>query len=91
MSSRRSREIGAERAADLHRADRPAGARAAAETLDELADGRAEGEFDEAAVAHVAGELERLRAERAADAVVGVGLRAVLENPRRRRRSSARC
>ena len=77
-------KIGAERAADLDRADRPAGARAAAEAFDELAHRRAEGEFDEAAVADVAGKLERLRSERPPDAIIGIGLRAVLEDPGRR-------
>ena len=79
----RSGKIGAERSADLNRADRPAGARAAAEAFDEIAQARAEGEFDESAVADVAGKLERLRSERTADAVVGVGLGPVLEDPRR--------
>ena len=76
-------KIGAKRAADLNRADRPTGPRAAAKAFDEFAQGRAEGEFDEPAVANVAGKLERLRSERPSDAVGGIGLRAVLENPRR--------
>src|SRR5271165_1452970 len=59
------RKIGAERAADLNSPDRPPGPRPAAEVLHELADRRAEREFDEAAVAHVARELERLGAKRA--------------------------
>src|SRR5439155_26895031 len=53
-------EIGAERAADLYGADRPPVAGSAAEILDETADGRAEGQFDQAAALDVAGELERL-------------------------------
>src|SRR5574337_1992280 len=78
------REIGAERAANLDGAELAPGARSAAEVLDKLADRGAEGEFDEAALAHVAGELEGLGAARAAHAVIGVGLRAVLQNPRGR-------
>ena len=44
------REVGAERAADLHGAERPAGAGAAAPLLDEAtADRHAERKFDQAA------------------------------------------
>src|SRR5208282_39829 len=74
-------EIRAERPADLDCADRAAGSRPAAITLDELADRRAEGELDEPAVADVSRELERLRAERSPDAVFGVSPSAVLEDP----------
>src|SRR5271165_3863721 len=66
------RKIGAERAADLNSPDRPPRPRPAAEALHQLADCRAEREFDEATVAHVASELERLGAKRAADAILGV-------------------
>ena len=45
------RPVGAERAADLHRADRPAGGGAAAEALDQLAQGQAEGALDQTATA----------------------------------------
>ena len=76
-------KIGAKRSADLDRADRPAGARAAAEAFDQFAQSRAEGELDESAVANVARKLERLRSERPSDAIGGIGLRAMLEDPRR--------
>ena len=76
-------KIGAKRATDLDGSDRPTGACAAAEAFDQFAQSRAEGEFDESTVANVAGKLERLRSERPSDAVGGVGLRAVLKNPRR--------
>src|SRR6185312_14555208 len=66
-------KIGAERAADLDRADRAPRARAPAEALDQLADREAEGELDQAALADIAGELERLRPPRPADPVVGIG------------------
>ena len=52
-------KVGAERPADLHRADRPAGGRAAAEVVQQLAQRDAEGLLDQAAVLDVAGELER--------------------------------
>ena len=38
--------------------------------------------LDQAAVLDVAGELDRQRAERAAHAVIGIGLGAVLQDPR---------
>src|SRR5271165_4066318 len=75
------RKIGAERAADLNSADRPPGPRPAAEAFDQFADRGTEGEFDKAAVAHVARDLKRLGAERAADAILGVSLGAVLQDP----------
>src|SRR6202453_1645353 len=83
----RFRKISAERAADLNRADRPTRPRAAPKVFDEFAQSSAEREFDEAAVADVSCELERLRAQRSAHAVGGVGLRAMLENPRRGRKA----
>ena len=84
MSRRLLWEIGAERAADLDRADWPPRARAAAEILDELADSRAEGEFDEAAALMLPASWNGCDAARAPDAVFRVGLAAVLEDPRRR-------
>src|SRR5580658_7242899 len=81
----RGGKIGAERSADLNRADRPARARAAAETFDQIAQGCAKGELDEPAMPDVAGKLERLRSARPPDAVVGIGLGAVLQNPGGRR------
>src|SRR5208337_3156776 len=68
------REVRAQRAADLNRSDRPARAGPAAEALDKLTDRGPERELDEPAEADVAGDLERLRAEGAADAIFGVGL-----------------
>ena len=76
-------KISAERAADLDCADRPAGPRAAAEAFDEFSQSCAKGEFDEPAIANVAGKLERLRSERPSNAIAGIGLRAVLEDPGR--------
>src|ERR1700722_8300785 len=76
-------KISAKRSADLNRTNRPAGPRAAAKAFDEIAQSRAEGEFDEPAVANVAGKLKRLRAERPSHAISGIGLSAMLKNPRR--------
>ena len=84
-------EIGAERAADLHRADRPARARAAAEILHQLADRGAERQLHQPAALDVAGELERLRAERAAHAISRISLRAVIQDPGDRGEARARC
>ena len=66
----RAREIGAERAADLHRLDRPAGRRAAADLVDDLAERQAEGHLEQAAMLDVAGDLDRDRAARAAHAEI---------------------
>ena len=44
----RAREIGAERAADLHRLDRAARSRAAADIVDQLAERQAEGGLEQA-------------------------------------------
>src|SRR3984885_1253123 len=77
-------KISAERAANLDRADRPAGPRAAAKAFDELAQSRTEGEFDESAVANVAGKLEGLGTKRSSDAVSGIGLRPMFKDPGRR-------
>src|SRR6202453_593776 len=83
----RFRKISAERAADLNRADRPTRPRAPPKVFDEVAQSSAERQSDEAALCLVSCELERLRAERSAHAVGGVGLRAMLENPRRGRKA----
>ena len=45
----RGREIGAQRTADLHGADRPAGQRAAADVVDQFAQGDAEPRLEQAA------------------------------------------
>src|ERR1700722_20021363 len=76
-------KIGAKRATDLDGPDRPASACAATEAFDELAQSGAEGEFDQAAAANVAGKLERLRSEGPSDAIASVSLRAVLKYPGR--------
>ena len=68
----RAREIGAERTADLHGAHRPAGRRAAADVVDELAERDAEGRLEEPAMLDVAGELDRHRAARAAHAEIAI-------------------
>ena len=64
--------VGAERSADLRRADRTPGQRAAAVVLDELTQADAEGQLDDAALLDVAGELEDLGAAGAAGAQLGV-------------------
>ena len=68
----RAREIGAERTADLHRFHRPAGGRAAADVVDDLAERQAEGRLVEAAMLDVPGDLQRDRAARAAHAEIPV-------------------
>ena len=50
------REIGAERPADLHRAHRPAGQRAAADIVHQFAQRDAEAAFEQPAISDVAGE-----------------------------------
>ena len=70
-----AREIGAERPADLDRAHRPAARGAAADVVDQLAQRDAEGGLEQAAVADIAGELDRHGAARAADAEVARRLR----------------
>src|SRR5690606_5156981 len=69
-------DVGAERAADLHRLDRPAGLGAAADVVDQLAQRDAERDFEQAAVLDVARELDRHRAFRALDAERAVLRRA---------------
>src|SRR6476661_3789458 len=66
------REIGAKRAADLHRAHRAPGPRAAADLVDELAKAHAEGRLEQAAVLDVAGELDRHGAAGASHAEIAV-------------------
>ena len=78
----RGRQVGAERAADLHGADRPAGRGAAAVVLEQFPDRQAERALDEAAVAHVAGELQRHRSARLRLAEIAVGRGAVGEHRR---------
>ncbi len=78
----RCRDVGAERAADLHRADGAAARRAAADVVEHLAQREAERLFHEAAVLHVAGELEGERALGAAHAEVAVELRAAIHDDR---------
>jgi hypothetical protein len=58
----RRRVIGAQRAAHLHRAHRPAAGGAAADSVDQFAQRDAEAHFEQAAVLHVAGQLDRHRA-----------------------------
>src|SRR5271156_1864556 len=77
-------EIRAQGPADLNRPDRSAGARSAAEILDEPADRRAEREFHETAAIDVARKLKRLRSARTPQAIFRIGLAAQGENPRGR-------
>src|SRR4051794_15039006 len=72
----RAREVGAQGASDLYRADRAARERAAAVVVDELAERHAEGRLEQPAVADVAGELDRHRTARATHAEIGIGLGA---------------
>jgi hypothetical protein len=76
----RFRQIGAQRPADLHRAQRPARARAAAEIVEQFAQAEAEGHFDQAAVFDVAGQLEGQRAARPSAAKVAVGRRPLRQD-----------
>ena len=78
----RAREIGAERPADLDRADGTAAPRSAADLVDELAEGDAERRFKEPGVLDVAGELDRHRAARLAHAEVAVEGAALLQDQR---------
>ena len=64
----RRREIGAERPADLHRAHRPAALGAAADLVDQLAERDAEADLEQPAVPDIAGELDRHRPARSAEA-----------------------
>ena len=80
----RAREIGAERAADLHRAHRPAGRRAAADIVDQLAQRQAERRLEQAAILDIAGQLDRHGAARAADAEIAIGVGAVGQDHRHR-------
>ena len=79
------RQVGAQRAAHLHGFQRSATARAAAEVLHQRAQGGAERQFHQAAALHVAGQLNGQGAPGAAQAVIGVGLAALVENERHRR------
>src|ERR1700733_8138885 len=64
------REVSAKRSADLHGLHRTAGKTAAADVVDEFAEGDAERCLKKSAVFEVAGELDRHGATRAADAEV---------------------
>ncbi len=80
----RLRQVGAERAADLHRTQRAPRGRTAAEVVEQLTERDAECLFDQSAVLEVAGQLDRQRAARATHAEVAVVRRAALENDRHR-------
>ena len=77
-------QIGAQRAAHLHRADRPAAQRAAAVVLEQLAQSHAEGDLDQTAAFDVARQLHRQRAARAAHAEVLIVLGAAIQDDRHR-------
>ena len=68
----RAGEIGAERAADLHRAHRPPARRAAADIVDQFAQRDAERGLEQPAMLDVAGELDRHGAARAAHAEIAI-------------------
>ncbi|MNQ63858.1 hypothetical protein D3C85_782550 [compost metagenome] len=70
-------QIGAQRAAHLHRAQRTPRGAAAAKAVEQVAQAQAERRFHQPAVLEVAGELERQCAVRAAHAVVAVVRRAL--------------
>ena len=74
------REIGAKRAAHLHRLHRAAGDRAAADLIHQFAQRQAEGGLVKAAMLQVAGELDRDGAMGAADAEVAVELGAAVHD-----------
>ena len=65
-------QVGAQRAAHLHRAQRTARGAAAAEVIQQFAQRQAEGGLDQAAMLQVAGQLEGQRTLRAPHAVVAV-------------------
>ncbi len=75
-----AREVCAKRAANLHRAHRAPRERAAADIIDEFAKRDAERGFEQSAISDIAGELDRHRAARAADAEIGIGFGAAGED-----------
>ena len=81
------REIGAERATDLHGAHRATRARAAAVAVDEVAEADPERRLDDATALDVPGELEDLGAARALDAQIGVRRSTLGEDAGHRRES----
>jgi hypothetical protein len=81
----RRRNIGAERTADLHRADGTPGGRAAAVLIQQFSQADAESALDETAALDVASELYRYRPARAADAEIAIVRRAALKNDRHAR------
>ncbi len=76
------RDAAAGRPADLHGLERPAVLDAAADLLDDLADGDPHRHFDQAAVVDLAGEREHLRALAGSGAERGERVGAVAEDPR---------
>eukprot|EP00043_Microstomoeca_roanoka_P029775 m.23134 g.23134 ORF g.23134 m.23134 type:complete len:587 (+) comp9442_c0_seq1:1952-3712(+) len=80
----RGREPRAQRTADLHRLDRTARGRAAGDVLDDLAQREAEGRLEQAAVFHVAGDLQRHRPVRTTHAVILIERRAAIHDHRHR-------
>src|SRR5579863_7813007 len=56
--------------------------RPAANVFDDLAEGEAEGRLEQAAIFHIAGDLDRHRATRPAHAVISVSLAAFRQNER---------
>ena len=78
------REVGPQRSAHLHGADRAPAGGAAAPIVDNGAQGGAERDLNQATTAHVAGKLDRQGAERAAGAVVRIGLPALGQDERHR-------
>ena len=81
----RRRDVSAQRAAHLHRADRPARRAATAVIVQQLAQAEAKGALDESTAADVARELYGQRAARFAHAEVRVSIGAVLQDPRHAR------
>src|SRR5215468_5381106 len=75
------RHVGAERPADLHRADRPAGRGATTDIVQQLAQREPESPLDQPGAADVARELNRECAARLTQAEVCIGIRAVREDP----------
>src|SRR5215475_14248093 len=80
----RAWKVGAERAADLHRAHRTAGRRAAANPLDKFAERYAERCLVEAGIFDVARKLDRHGAARPTHAEVAIERAALLQNDRDR-------
>ena len=85
------RKIGAERTAALHRPNWPARGRSTADILDDFAERQAKAGFEQAAVAHIAGDLDGHGSARPAHAEIGIGRGAFRQNEGDGGEGTARC